>query len=158
MKTRLFLSSLLIVSTILFSCKNSAKNGVINTDIVSNPNTANGENGDGKLPIITLEKETHDFGIITEGEKVTFGYKFKNTGNADLVISDAKGSCGCTVPEYPKAPIKPGEEGNIKVTFDSSGKGGRQNKSVTVITNAIPNTKVLTVTGIVTTKTGIGKM
>ena len=87
-----------------------------------------------------------------------FGYKFKNTGNADLVISDAKGSCGCTVPEYPKAPIKPGEEGNIKVTFDSSGKGGRQNKSVTVITNAIPNTKVLTVTGLVTTKTGIGKM
>ena len=79
MKTRLFLSSLLIVSTILFSCKNSAKNGVINTDIVSNPNTANGENGDGKLPIITLEKETHDFLIfrhycLQKFLKTLFGY------------------------------------------------------------------------------------
>ena len=71
----------------------------------------------------------------------------KNIGNSDLLISSAKGSCGCTVPEWPKDPIKPGKEANIKVTFDSKGKKGKQAKRVTLMTNAIPNVKILTIKG-----------
>ena len=71
----------------------------------------------------------------------------KNTGDADLIISAAKGSCGCTVPEWPKNPIAKWEEAAIKVTFNSSGRSGKQNKTVTLVTNAIPNTKVITING-----------
>ena len=67
--------------------------------------------------------------------------------DASLIISTAKGSCGCTVPEWPKEPIAKAEEGIIKVTFNSAGRSGKQNKKVTLVTNAIPNTKVITLTG-----------
>ena len=65
----------------------------------------------------------------------------------DLIISSAQGSCGCTVPEWPKEPIKPGEEGKIAVTFNSSGKQGKQNKTITLVANTIPNTKVIALKG-----------
>ena len=71
----------------------------------------------------------------------------KNIGNDKLLINLAKGSCGCTVPVWPKEPILEGEESTIKVTFNSAGKKGRQNKTVTLVTNAIPNTKVITING-----------
>ena len=96
---------------------------------------------------MVFEKDVHDFGKIVEGEKVSYSFKFKNTGKVDLIISDAKGSCGCTVPQWPKNPVAPGADGVVDVTFNSSGKSGMQNKTVTLITNAIPNTKVLTITG-----------
>ena len=76
-----------------------------------------------------------------------YAFKFKNTGKVDLIISSAQGSCGCTVPQYPKQPLKPGTEATIDVTFDSAGKQGKQNKTVTLITNCIPSTKVLTIMG-----------
>ena len=93
-----------------------------------------------------LESE-FDFGEIKQGDKVSHNYKIKNIGNADLLISSAKGSCGCTVPEWPQDPIGPGEQANIKVTFDSKGKIGKQAKRVTLMTNAIPNVKILTIKG-----------
>ncbi len=92
---------------------------------------------------ITFENTEHDFGTITQGDKVTYDFKFKNTGKSELLIKDAKGSCGCTVPEYPKDPISPGQEDIIKVSFNSAGKIGDQIKSVTLFCNIPEGVKVL---------------
>ncbi|MGL2963338.1 DUF1573 domain-containing protein [Flavobacterium sp. RSB2_4_14] len=98
---------------------------------------------DGKYPVFTFETIEHDFGTITQGDKVSYDFKFKNTGEADLIITDAKGSCGCTVPDYPKTPIKPGEDGIIKVSFDSTGKIGLNSKSVTLTCNIKEGKKII---------------
>jgi hypothetical protein len=131
------------------ACKNSAvKEGEqINTDVVNNPLSAESSVDMDKLPKFSFEKDTHDFGVIFQGEKVSYGFKFTNTGKTDLIINSASGSCGCTVPNYPKNPIPPGGSGQIDVTFDSNGKQGKQTKTVTLIANTIPNTTVLTITG-----------
>ena len=89
-------------------------------------------------PKVKFEKEIYDFGVIEQGEKVTYDFKFTNTGKTPLIITDATATCGCTVPEIPKAPIKPGESGTIKVVFDSTGKLGMQDKQITLISNANP--------------------
>lgn len=101
--------------------------------------------GDSKsnLPEIKFEEEIHDFGKITQGEKISFAFKFKNTGDKNLIISGASGSCGCTVPNYPKEPIPAGGEGKIDVLFNSEGKSGLQEKTVTLITNCEPSTRIL---------------
>ncbi|RZJ35492.1 MAG: DUF1573 domain-containing protein [Flavobacterium sp.] len=101
---------------------------------------------DGKYPEMAFASKDHDFGKINEGDKVTYSFSFENTGKADLIISDAKGSCGCTVPEYPKAPLKPGESGKIKVSFNSAGKHGMQHKTVTLKTNTAKGNEVLNIT------------
>lgn len=93
-----------------------------------------------------------DFGSITQGDVVEYSFEFINSGADPLIISDAKGSCGCTVPEWPKAPISSGEKGTINVKFDSKGKKGNQNKRVTLITNMVPSHKVLIVKGQVNLK------
>ncbi len=98
---------------------------------------------DGKYPVITFEEEEHDFGTIQQGDKPTYEFEFKNTGEADLIISSARGSCGCTVPEYPKTPIKVGESGKIKVSFDSKGKSGETSKTVTIMSNTKEGSKIL---------------
>jgi hypothetical protein len=98
------------------------------------------------LPEFTFEDDYHNFGQITEGEIATHEFSFTNTGKAPLVITSARGSCGCTVPEYPKTPIAPGESGKIKVSFDSNGRFGRQDKNVTLTANTIPNQKILKIT------------
>ncbi|MGC4041670.1 MAG: DUF1573 domain-containing protein [Flavobacterium sp.] len=82
-----------------------------------------------------FEEQEFDFGKIIQGDKVTHNFKFANTGETDLVIDNAKGSCGCTIPEYPKTPIKSGESGTIKVSFNSAGKSGEVEKTVTIICN-----------------------
>ena len=74
-------------------------------------------------------------------------FRFRNVGQSNLIISSAQGSCGCTVPEWPKEPIKPGEEGKINIIFNSTGKQGLQNKTITLIANTIPNTKVIAIKG-----------
>lgn len=88
-----------------------------------------------------------DFGTIEQGEVVEYAFKFKNTGTDPLIISSAKGSCGCTVPEWPREPVAPGESGVIDVKFNSKGKKGKQNKRVTLTTNMVPSKKVLIVKG-----------
>lgn len=93
------------------------------------PETTNAAAPDGKSPVMTFDKTEHDFGTITQGDQPSYSFVFKNTGASDLIISNAVGSCGCTVPEYPKAPVKPGESGKIKVSFNSNGKNGRQQKN-----------------------------
>lgn len=76
----------------------------------------------GAVPVLTFEKEYHNFGNVTQGEVVEYSFKFTNTGNKDLLITKAEASCGCTVPEWPKDPVKPGESRYMKVKFDSHGR------------------------------------
>ncbi|MAD29881.1 MAG: hypothetical protein CMC00_02510 [Flavobacteriaceae bacterium] len=103
------------------------------------------------MPAMTFDKTSHDFGIISEGEKVTTTFAFTNTGDSDLIIVDARGSCGCTVPEYPKnQPIAPGETGSIVVNFDSSNKPGVQQKSVTLSANTSSGREMLRIKSNVT--------
>lgn len=94
---------------------------------------------------ISFTKTAHDFGKIKAGEKVTTKFHFKNTGNNPLIISNAVGSCGCTVPSYPRQALQPGEEGDIDVQFDSSGKRGEETKTVTITANTQPAQIVLTI-------------
>lgn len=85
---------------------------------------------------IEFKKETHDYGTVKFGENGDCTFEFKNTGNEPLIISNAKGSCGCTVPDWPKEPIAPGETGKITVHYDTQ-RAGAINKSVTINSNAI---------------------
>ena len=98
---------------------------------------------DGKYPVMTFDKTEHDFGIIDKESKVAYTFDFKNTGEADLIITNAVGSCGCTIPEYPKDAIKPGESGKMKVSFNASGKHGKQQKTVTITTNTAQGSELL---------------
>lgn len=98
----------------------------------------NNTNKISNLPKTTMQfaETQHSFGTITEGEKASYAFKFKNTGSNPLVISNAVASCGCTVPSYPKKPIAPGYEGEIVVEFNSTGRAGHQQKNVLVYSNA----------------------
>jgi hypothetical protein len=91
-------------------------------------------------PVIKFEKDSYNFGKIKQGDKVSYNFKFTNTGKTPLIISNAVASCGCTTPEWPKEPVKPGDSGVIKVTFNSAGKQGLQDKLITITSNTVPST------------------
>lgn len=140
-----FLIALAIASGVYFvACKNG-NDRVKASDIVTNPQTADGSADLADLPAFEFETETHDFGKLREGEHVSYIFKFKNSGKRDLIISNQKTTCGCTVADYPKEPVKPGESGQITVAFNSEGKVGMNTKTVTLTANTQPNTKVLTI-------------
>lgn len=80
----------------------------------------------------------YNFGTVTEGEKVTYNFRFKNSGTKPLIITNTSASCGCTVPEKPDKPVLPGETAFIKVVFNSKGKVGHNEKTITVLSNANP--------------------
>lgn len=107
-------------------------------------------------PRMKFEKETHDFGKIKTGEIVNYSFKFSNTGKSPLIISNAQASCGCTTPVWPKEPIKPGESGQIQVTFDSKGKMGLQDKQILVTANTNPAQNIVHLIGEVTANSGSG--
>ena len=138
---------ILSVSTALLLAACGSDDSKISTNDINISASANGNQNTGDLPVIQFEEEVHDFGKITQGEKVSFSFKFKNVGKSNLLISSAQASCGCTVPKPPKDPLAPGATDKIDVTFDSNGKSGKFDKQVTVITNCDPNTKVLKITG-----------
>lgn len=94
--------------------------------------------GPDKITSIKFDKMEYNFGKINEGDKVDTKFKFTNTGEWALVIAGAQSSCGCTVPEWPKTPIKPGDEGEIDVSFDSHGKHGEIKKTIIVVSNTKP--------------------
>ena len=138
------------VNLLLFSCKNKSNEPFgeqLNPDLVNNTSSASAGEENGNAPQIVFEVENYSFGKIKEGESVKFAFKFKNAGKADLIIGDAKGSCGCTVPKYPTHPIAPGEEGVIDVEFNSAGKTGHQRKTISVLTNATPSTRIIAIEG-----------
>ncbi len=111
---------------------------VVNENQKENPNA----------PEISFENEIHDYGTIKQGANGICEFKFKNTGKDPLVISNARGSCGCTVPTWPKEPIMKGETGIIKVSYDTK-RVGAFTKTVTLNSNAKSDTKVLTIKGVV---------
>jgi hypothetical protein len=140
-----YLSSLkplfLAVFLILVSCNSDAEKE-ITSSAVNVSKSADG-NSSNDLPDITFNEDEFDFGKIIQGEKVSHAFFFRNTGKKNLIISSASGSCGCTVPEWPKEPILPGQSAKIDVIFSSDGKSGYQEKTVTVVTNCEPATRVI---------------
>lgn len=129
----------ILLSIILLSGLNSfgQEKKMLNNIGNENPNAAE----------YKFESEEHDFGTITQGESVTYEFKFINTGTEPLIISKAEGSCGCTVPIFPKEPILKNQSAIIKVTFNSTGKSGMQDKTVTLTSNAKRNPMILHIKG-----------
>ena len=113
------------------------------TDMVNIPATAEEGLDKNSLPEMKFEEDVFDFGTITQGEKVTHDFKFKNTGNKNLIIANASADCGCTVAEVPKKPVPSGEGNIIRVSFDSDGKHGMVTKEISIMSNCIPARRVL---------------
>jgi hypothetical protein len=133
--------------TIFTACQDSGAKKINNSSNAASSQPAPATDG----PVMTFDKITHDFGTINEGDRVTTKFSFTNTGVSDLIIVDARGSCGCTVPEYPKNTlIAPGQSQTITVSFDSSNKPGIQQKSVTLSANTASGREMLRIKANVT--------
>jgi hypothetical protein len=146
MMRSVFLSLVLMLA--LIACNGKKGQNGVDANIINNPVSANDPNIDkSKLPVITFTKTEHDFGQVSEGEKVSYSFKFLNSGKSDLLISNVIASCGCTVPSFPKKPIAPGETEFINVQFDSKGRSGKFTKDITVYSNTIPNSFQLIIKG-----------
>ena len=142
---RIFLSLFVVVA--LAACNNEQKvsetvtdNGAINANVSPAVDATN-------AAAFKFEKESYDFGQITEGELVSYEFSFTNVGKEPLIITGATATCGCTVPDYPREPIAPNGEGKISVKFDSKGKGGMQNKVISITANTVPATTELHLIG-----------
>jgi hypothetical protein len=145
---KIFIICLALVATTLTSCQDSAAKKVTNSTTAAATSSAMPSTAG---PVMTFDKTVHDFGTINEGDKVTTVFSFTNTGSEDLIIVDARGSCGCTVPQYPKnTAIAPGETGEITVSFDSNNKPGNQQKSVTLSANTASGREMLRIKSLVT--------
>lgn len=141
MKNSIFIVALLAAFTFT-SCKENAADKVQEENIeaaaqeASAQNETNSQAVPGKYPVMTFDKTEHDFGRIAQGTNVEHLFTFTNTGEAPLVLSDAKASCGCTVPTFTKDPIAPGEKGEMLVKFNGSGQNQR-----TIPVNVTANTQ-----------------
>ncbi|TXK52892.1 DUF1573 domain-containing protein [Pontibacter qinzhouensis] len=163
MKKNLFFSLSLAVALLATSCDQSntgdnatAREATATTEqapaTIDNPNVVSSENEaapSGNGAVIAFEEKEHNFGTIKQGEVVNHTFKFTNTGTTPLVIESASATCGCTVPQPPKDPIAPGQSGEIKVQFNSTGKSGQQQPVITVRANTEPNIVQLSLKGTV---------
>ena len=127
MQKNSLLLGILFILALISGCNGGGKGG-LSTDIIQN----------GKIAKLNFTESVHDFGQINEGDIVTYTFDFTNTGNGDLLISEAHAQCSCTVPEWPKDIIKPGGKGQINVKFDSNGKSGIVTKIITIEANTNP--------------------
>ncbi len=119
MRTQSIILFFMLISTGLIKAQEAA-----NADTVSNE------------AILVFDHDEHHFGDVFEGEKVEHTFSFRNTGSGSLILQNVLSTCGCTAPVWPKEPIEAGAEGKIKIVFNSKGKIGRQNKVITVRSNA----------------------
>jgi hypothetical protein len=126
----------------LFSCDIRNTKNHIGINATGNPHF------DDSTSVVMLDS-VYDFGAVIEGEKVTYNYRFTNTGKHPLVVASAWASCGCTVPEKPEEPVQPGETGILKVVFNTQGKKGPANKTIRVESNAYPPFPTLLLKGVV---------
>jgi hypothetical protein len=142
----------LAVASIFVSC--DSKSNV--TGKINKENLEEAKNRDIDIKsgaaVVSFESNVFDFGTVNEGDIVETIFKVTNSGKTDLVITDAQVTCGCTVPKWPKKPIKPGETEEIEVKFNTNGKGNRQQKNITLITNTESGREILTLKGMVTPK------
>lgn len=153
MKNLLFIASL-IVAFSFTSCKENTTDANANANVSDNAATAAGTtatssssistNETGEYPVMTFEKTEHDFGTLAQGTNVEHLFTFTNTGSAPLVISDAKGSCGCTVPQFTREPIQPGQKGELLVKFNGTGQNQRS-IAVNITTNTQKVTERVTI-------------
>lgn len=122
--------------------------GAVTTKDLQIPVSGYDGKASGRMPEITFDSTSMSMGRIVEGTQVEKVFGFVNTGNVDLVITDVRGSCGCTVAKnWPRMPIAPGERQAITVNFDSEGRPGMQHKTITVVANTTPPTTVLNLSG-----------
>lgn len=121
-----------MASLLLASCK---ENAALSIDEETAKKAEIAHADAGKVPVIKFAESEFDFGNIKAGDKVEHTFAFTNEGTADLIISDAKASCGCTVPDWTKEPVAPGKSGEVHVVFNSTGKSGQQSKTVTLTLN-----------------------
>jgi hypothetical protein len=150
--------SLMAAGLLMTACKQPTK--ATATAVPANLTTTNPSApvAPGSGPVVAngaamkFEYETHDFGKVAEGQKVTYEFNFANVGKSPLIISNAVASCGCTKPEWPTTPIKPGDGGQITVTFNSTGHVGLQDKMITITANTSPAQNVVHLVGEVTGK------
>jgi hypothetical protein len=141
---------LAVLALAIVSCKENASSKIK----VSNLETAKERDANISLgsPIIEFDMKEYDFGDVTEGEVVEGKFTLINKGKVDLILTEVKPSCGCTTPEWPKEAIAPGESGEIKFLFNSKGRKGKQNKSITIRSNAEKVTEVVRIKGNVIAK------
>jgi hypothetical protein len=134
--------------TVMASCGNTQQNGSASTavDTVATETSDRSEGPQGKIEYVETE---FDFGTVSEGEVVEHVFKYKNTGEAPVILSQVSASCGCTTPDYTKEPVLPGQEGEIKVSFNSLGQVGKQQKIVTIKSNAENNITTVQIRGTV---------
>lgn len=152
MKKITILLALVITGSFFTACKDGGNvTAKINKENLEKASTRDLEIKKGTA-LITLDKKVYDFGTVNEGDIVETSFIVTNSGKTDLVITNAKATCGCTIPVWPKAPIKPGESGEVKVKFNTNGKPNRQQKSVTLTTNTESGREILTLKGSVTPK------
>ncbi len=139
---------------LLFSaCRNKQKGeGDFKVSDVHIPQTAEGisKKDAEKMPVITFETTHYDFGDVIPGERLTYSFKFKNTGKSNLIIYSSEATCGCTTSTPPKAPIRPGETGEIQVTFDSKSQKGQVTKRILVAANTYPAENIISISANVT--------
>ena len=164
-----FIAALLVVNTVLLVTNNSSsaymdpsgarasfeRSANVSPSAVANKKPADIASVDplktastkpkGPLTNIEFIESTVDFGNILQDSENTKVFKFTNTGSEPLIIENAKGACGCTVPQYPKEPIAPGETGEIKVVYKPGKQLNKQNKTVTITANTEPNATILTI-------------
>ena len=117
--------------------------------IIRFPVSADGTVDTAGSAVLRFRESAHDFGTVAEGELVRYRFPFRNAGKRPLVITHARSTCGCTVPDYPRSPIAPGDTGSVLVVFDTDGKAGPQRKPITLTANTYPNHTTIDVYGTV---------
>jgi hypothetical protein len=150
---KIIVFSLVASLAILGSCKEGNSTTKVDSVKLEEARKRDQEINKGSA-VIQFDRTVHDFGTVTEGEIIETMFTVTNVGQSALVITDAKTTCGCTVPSWPKdKPVLPGETTEIKVKFNTSGKGGgKQSKNVTLFTNTSIGREVLNIKGIVNKK------
>lgn len=134
---------------VAFSCSNNQQQNKLPTDVINIGATADSSinQTNENAPELTFAETEHNFGKITDGEQVTYAFKFTNTGKSDLLIASAAASCGCTVPQYPKTLIASNATESVTVKFDSKGKVGVFEKTITIVCNTNQREHTLTISG-----------
>jgi len=150
MKKIVFIAIALMTFT-FSSCKKENASSKVKSENIEAAAERDAEISKG-VPVISWNEEEFDFGNLKQGEKVEHIFTLTNTGEGDLVITSARGSCGCTVPEWPKEAVKPGKTADIKVIFNSTGKKNKTTNTVTLTTNTEKGNEIVRIKAFVEPK------